>query len=242
MHAGKEDGAGDVLAYTAADGRVVPVRVVGALPVRTGILQGSLLVDERHFLACYPGEGYRLWLCDYAPYLLREADTTRAGDLRKARAAVNRLRYPEPGVTVETVVARLRLLASVESTYLDMFLVLGGLGMVLGVGGVALVMLRSVAERRTELALLSAVGIPRATVMRLLLGEFGVLAGVGVLAGAGPAWVAIQPAAHASHGGIPWGGVFGVLAAMVGCAVLSVGVASWWATVRYGPGDLRDAA
>jgi len=64
---------GTVLNYAGPGGTVWRVRIVGALPVRSGILQGALIVDERQFVRLFPEEGYRMWLSDYAPYLLREA-------------------------------------------------------------------------------------------------------------------------------------------------------------------------
>jgi ABC-type lipoprotein release transport system permease subunit len=239
---------GTVYAYSGPGGGTVRLRVVGALPVRSGILQGSLLVDESLFVKAFPEAGYRLWLCDYAPYLLREAaeagsrrseGTGPTSDLRPP-ISVSRLRHPEPGVTVETVEERLRLLGSVESAYLDMFLVLGGLGVVLGVFGVALVILRGVQERRGELALLSAVGLPRGTVMRLLMAEYGALVLAGLVVGGVPALVAIQPAARSLQGELPWQAMAGILAALLGSAAVCVVLAARAASRRYGPEVLKE--
>jgi hypothetical protein len=70
--AGQADGT--VYEYAAAGSTPLRVRLVGVLPVWSSILQGSLIVDERQFVRLFPQEtGYRMWLCDYAPYLLREA-------------------------------------------------------------------------------------------------------------------------------------------------------------------------
>jgi hypothetical protein len=107
--AGLRDGT--VYVYPGAGGSLARVRIVGVLPVRSGILQGSLIVDEGLFVELFPDAGYRLWLCDYAPYLLRAAGGQRS-DLRPP-ASVAQLRHPAPGVTVETVEQRLRLLGSV---------------------------------------------------------------------------------------------------------------------------------
>jgi ABC-type lipoprotein release transport system permease subunit len=239
--AGVKDGA--VLNYAGADGAVWRVRIVGALPVRSGILQGALILDERQFLRLFPEEGYRLWLCDYAPYLLREATDRRLArwsSPAERNSALSKLRHPEPGVKVETVEERLRLLGSVESAYLDMFLVLGGLGVVLGVAGIALVILRGVQERRGELALLSAVGLSRGTVMRLLMAEYGALVLAGLFVGIVPALVAIQPAARSLQGALPWQAMAGILAAMFGSACACVVLAARAASRRYGPEVLKE--
>ncbi len=241
---------GTVYEYPGPGGVPVRVRVVGALPVRSGILQGALLVDERLFAEAFPEAGYRLWLCDYAPYLLREAAGRRSavsgrrvegnGLISDLRSPTSALRHPEPGVTVETVEERLRLLGSVESTYLDMFLVLGGLGVVLGVFGVALVILRGVEERRGELALLSAVGLPRAAVVRLLAAEYGALTLAGLVVGVVPALVAVQPAARSLGGQMPWGAMAGIIAGLFFCACACVLLAAVASSRRYGPEVLKE--
>jgi len=237
--AGVKDGT--VLNYTGTDGTVWRVRIVGALPVRSGILQGALILDERQFVRMFPEEGYRLWLSDYAPYLLREAAGTK-GRKQVGEGKISALRHPEPGVTVETVEERLRLLGSVESAYLDMFLVLGGLGVVLGVLGVALVILRGVEERRGELALLAAVGLPRSAVVRLLGSEYGVVVLSGLVVGTVPALVAIQPAARALRGAMPWLAMAGVVGGLFVCAALCVLSAACVAARRFGPEVLKEEA
>jgi ABC-type lipoprotein release transport system permease subunit len=244
--AGVKDGS--VLNYVGTDGAAWRVRIVGALPVRSGILQGALILDERQFVRMFPEEGYRLWLSDAAPKPLRAAEEVRGrrsevgGQGDKSRMLSSVLRHPEPGVTVETVQARLRLLGSVESAYLDIFLVLGGLGVVLGVAGIALVILRGVEERRGELALLSAVGLPRQTVLRLLTAEYGVLVLAGLVVGIVPALVAIQPAARALQGALPWPSMTGILAALFGSAAACVALAARVASRRYGPEVLKEEA
>ncbi len=229
------------------------VRIVGALPVRSGILQGSLIVDEKQFVRLFPHQaGYRMWLCDDAPYLLRAAADKRGGspsmgkgrvmegETLSSRDSVANLRHPEPGVTVETVEERLRLLGSVEGAYLDMFLVLGGLGVVLGVAGIALVILRGVEERRGELALMSAVGLSRGTAMRLLAAEYGVLTLTGLAIGVVPALAAVRPAARSLQGELPWLAMAGILLGMFGCAAVCVAWAARVASQRFGPEVLKE--
>ncbi|MDD4102891.1 MAG: ABC transporter permease, partial [Kiritimatiellae bacterium] len=230
--------------YEYADNRggTVRVRLVGTLPVRSGILQGALIIDEKHFAAAFPDSGgYRMWPCGYAPYLLREAALKSDGGISgQSDHEVMKLRNPEPGVRVETVEERLRLLGSVESAYLDMFLVLGGLGVVLGVAGVALVILRGVEERRGEMALLSAVGVSKRTVVRLLAGEYGILVAGGLVSGILPALVSIQPAVRALHADFPWRAMTAVIAGMLLCAALSVWGAALVASRRFGPATLKE--
>jgi putative ABC transport system permease protein len=200
------------------------LQLVGVLPIRNTILQGALLMDEAVFLKAFPEEqGYRLWLCDYAPYLLREMISASPqgmgmGTSFKLRA----LRHPEPGISIETTEERLRLLASVESTYLDMFLVFGGLGMMLGLFGIALIIFRGVEERRHEFALLIALGLTRKQIFLLLISEYGALIASGLLCGLIPALIAIQPAATALKNQMPWLTLLGVIAALILSAIICI--------------------
>lgn len=209
---------GTVYSYTDAK-----LQLVGVLPVRSSILQGALLIDEQSFLSAFPTDhGYRLWLCDYAPYLLRELTDARNNASTSQRRKLFAVRHPEPGITVETAEERLRLLASVESTYLDMFLVFGGLGMMLGIFGVALIVLRGVEERRHEFAVLLAIGISRKQILFLLLAEYGTLITLGLFIGLIPALIAIQPAAYALKNEMPWKVILGVISLLIASALLSI--------------------
>ncbi len=238
VKAGLTDGA--VLTYTGSDGLPWRVRIVGALPVRSGILQGALLIDELFFVRMFPEEGYRMWLCDYAPYALREAADVARHPVDGDRSQAAALRHPAPGVTVETAEERLRLLGAMEASYLDLFLVLGALGLLLGTAGLSLVILRGVEERRGEFALLGAVGVERRHVVRLLAAEYGLLVAAGLVSGILPALVAIQPAARSLGSRLPWGTMGAVVAALLLCAAGCVWGAACVAVRRFDVGALRD--
>jgi len=211
--AGVRDGS--VYEYAGEDGVVWRLRVVGALPVRTGVLQGSLLVDESVFTRMYPSApGHGLWLVrSKRP----EADVSD----RLQRA------FGRNGGMVTPTRERLRLLGAVESTYLDMFLVLGGLGVVLGAAGVGLVVLRNAAARRGELAVLRAVGVPPRKVLLYLMMEHVYVLLAGLLAGIVPALVAVQPAMRSLGQEMPVGAMAAIIAAMVVAGLLGT-----WSAVR----------
>jgi hypothetical protein len=206
---------GTVYTYISEDGREWRLRLMGALPVRTGILQGSLIMHRAIFTRMFPstsGEG--LWL-------VRSALGANEGQARLARV------LGRHGGLVTPSLERLQMLGEVEATYLDMFLVLGGLGVVLGAAGVGLVVLRNAAARRRELAILRALGIPPRQTLSYLLAEYLYLLLGGLLAGVLPALVAVQPAmcnlGHAMPvglmvlliGGMFTSGLLGVLVAVL---------------------------
>lgn len=174
-------GVGDTLDYVDERGRPFQVRIVAT--VSNSILQGMLLLGERHFRDRFPSEsGHRLLLIDVP----ESRAATVAATLSRSLADV--------GLEVRASQDRLAEFNAVQNTYLTIFQVLGGLGVLLGSLGLGLVVLRNVLERRAELALCQAVGYPRAAIRRMLLGEHGLLLLLGLGAGLLSALVAMLPA------------------------------------------------
>jgi ABC-type antimicrobial peptide transport system permease subunit len=89
--------------------------------------------------------------------------------------------------------ARLADLLAVQNTYISTFQTLGALGLVLGTFGLAAVQLRSVFERRKELALLRAAGFRPARLGRMVLLENLLLLLSGLGLGTFAALVAVLP-------------------------------------------------
>lgn len=217
------------------------LQIVSVVPVRSSILQGALLINESTFLTAFPSDqGYRMWLCDYAPYLLREATDRRSNASPAHVGELQKLRHPEPGITIETAQERLRLLASVESTYLDMFLVFGGLGMILGIFGIALVIIRGVEERRHEFAVLTAIGLPHRQILLLILAEYGALVSIGLMTGLIPALVAIQPAAYALRNEMPWRLIIGVISLLLVSAFISIFASTYRVSRKFFLHELKN--
>jgi ABC-type antimicrobial peptide transport system permease subunit len=105
----------------------------------------------------------------------------------------------------ETTPSKERVAAflAVQNTYLTTFQLLGGFGLLLGVLGLAVVLLRSIWERRAELALLRALGYRSRALNGIVLAENGLLLVVGLVAGVLAALASVAP--HLTSGGhIPW--------------------------------------
>jgi ABC-type antimicrobial peptide transport system permease subunit len=108
---------------------------------------------------------------------------------------------------------------AVIGAYLSTFQVLGGLGLLLGVFGLAVVILRGVWERVGELALLRAFGYRTTSLQFLVLAENALLLAFGLAAGVLTALASVAP--HVANGAsVPWAR----LAVMLG-VVLVVGLA-----------------
>jgi putative ABC transport system permease protein len=182
---------GDTLDYLDERGQKFKIRLVAAL--QNSILQGSLIIAEDEFVQRFPSEqGYRMLLID-APAQNQEnvAKTfTRAGR--------------NIGLDLTPAPLRLAELFAVENTYLSIFQLLGGLGMILGSVGLALVVLRNVMERRSEIAMLRAVGFDKDKLTRLIIHEHFWLLALGLLGGVLSALVAVTPALRTGGRHIPY--------------------------------------
>jgi len=194
---GLEKKIGDQLTVRDERGRDLIVQLVGMLPMRLSVFQGSLLIAEEQFTDRFPSEeGWRMFLLD---------------------ERVENRRYERAGLDVVPSVERLLEFYAVESTYLAMFLVLGALGLAVGSMGMGVVVLRNVQDRRSEIALLRAVGYRNDSLWKLLFLEHGLLLaaglGVGVIASA----VAMVPALAVSQSQMSAGFLFGLLLAVTAC-------------------------
>ena len=116
---------------------------------------------------------------------------------------------------------------AVQNTYLSTFQALGGLGLVLGTLGLAAVQLRSVLERRGELALMQAVGFRRRRLGAMVLWEHSLLLLSGLAVGTLSAVVAVWPHLIGGAGAVPWSATAATLA-----LVLVVGLSAGLVAVR----------
>jgi ABC-type antimicrobial peptide transport system permease subunit len=205
---------GDAIGFEDERGRRFQVQIVAA--VANSILQGSLLIDEAEFVRRFPSEpGYRMFLIDAPSNRVAEVSAKLSRALQDA------------GLEVTPASRRLASFNAVQNTYLSTFQALGGLGLLLGSAGLAVVVLRNVLERRGELALLLAVGFLPARVRRMVLGEHGVLLLGGLGLGSIAAGMAVLPSVVGLGSEIP----VASLALTLG-AVLANGAFWVWVAVR----------
>jgi ABC-type antimicrobial peptide transport system permease subunit len=150
----------------------------------------------------------------------------------RAAAVAARLTRALQDVGLELVptAERLRELHAVQTTYLLIFQVLGGLGLLLGSIGLGAVVLRNALERRSELALCAAVGYAPRALRRLLWTEHGLLLALGVACGAGAAALAVFPGWTRPGAPLAVWPLVGLIAAVTASGALWVWLASAAAT------------
>ena len=246
---------GDTVTYTGENGQIFNARIVGTLA--DSVLQGSLIISERNFILHYPStSGYRLFLIDVPnessvgnverenspttgsfPSLHPFSNTGLNKERAKQVAGTLSRALGDVGLELTSAAARLDALHSVENTYLTTFQMLGGLGLLLGSLGLGVLVLRNVLERRSELALLRAVGFSKRSLRKLVMREHMALLICGLVWGMAAALVAIWPSLRSTGKQLPLSSLF-ILAAGL---LLNGGFWTWLATIVALRGPLLES-
>jgi ABC-type lipoprotein release transport system permease subunit len=219
-------------------GGQVRLRVVALL--QDSVFQSGLLLSEANFLKLYPAqEGYSFFLIQtttehaeasilsfpdpqgHDVFLFQTPPVQRADFVK----AVLETAMGQRGFEVTPTAERLEGYLAVENTYLTTFQALGGLGLFLGTLGLAVVLLRSIWERRGELALLRALGYRHRSLGWLLLAENSFLLLLGLGGGTLSALLAVAPHLLSSEGAVPWPRLVVLLAVVLLTGLLTIAVA-----------------
>lgn len=184
--------------------------------LENSLFQSQLIISESNFTKYFPSQsGYQFFLIKTPP------------ELREETAQILEKGLGDYGFDLTSASARLASYRAVENTYISTFQSLGGLGVLLGTFGLALVLFRNIIERRGELATLRAFGFSRRLLSRMLFLESCFLLAVGMLIGIVAGLVAIL-ATHGHFPAFPWVSLtitllfifgFGIIANAVAVAV-----------------------
>ena len=180
-------GVGEDKSFEYEEGKPIYFRVVGLLA--NSILQGRLMIGEQNFQKAFPEiSGYQYFMvrCDESEKAaISQALERRLGDV---------------GFDVSDSEKVLGGMLAVQNTYLRTFQSLGALGLLLGTIGLAVAQLRSVLERRRELAVLRAIGFTKKRLATIVMSETASLLLLGIGCGAICAFLAVLP--HAVLSGL----------------------------------------
>lgn len=171
---------GDTLIYLNESGKKIKLLLVAALD--NSIFQGNILIADSLFVQNFPStSGSKIMLVD-AP----KANQEQLIQLLNSTLT-------DYGIELTPTSARLAEFNSVENTYLTVFMVLGGLGVIIGTFGLGVVLLRNMLERRSEIALMMAIGYRKKQIFRLILTENLFLLVIGLICGLASAFIGILP-------------------------------------------------
>jgi ABC-type antimicrobial peptide transport system permease subunit len=213
-------GVGDIIEVNNGKGEPVKLRVVGLL--EESIFQSEILISEANFLTLYPQQvGFSFFLVD--------ADNADNADPQTLKTIEEQLGRSLEAFNLDlaTTASRLQGYLAVENMYLLTFQALGGLGLILGAAGLAIVLLRGVWERRAELALLQALGFRAGQLAWLVLAENVFLLILGLAAGTVSALLAVAPHLAGSGAHVLWLRILILLLLVLAVGLLSATLAVW---------------
>jgi hypothetical protein len=172
---------GDVVQYQNELGDTLRLKLIaGTAP---SVFQGYILISNKNFLQNYPtSSGTNLFLIEGKP--------EQAQKIGEELQSV----FRDYGWEMEPAAKRLVEFYSVTNTYLSIFLALGALGLLLGTIGLAVILARTILERRREIAVMQAIGFSEKTILISFIKEYSILLFSGVLIGFITAAVATFPA------------------------------------------------
>jgi putative ABC transport system permease protein len=171
---------GDTLKYRNELGDTLRLKLIAGLS--PSVFQGYVLISNANFLKNFPtSSGSNLFLIDVPKGKEKETGEELQSVFR------------DYGWEMTSTAQRLMEFNSVTNTYLSIFLALGALGLILGTVGLAVVLARTILERKKEIAMMQSLGFNRNMIVGLLIREYAVLLAWGVLIGFISAVVAVLP-------------------------------------------------
>lgn len=182
---------GDTLDYIDESGNSFKVKLIAGLD--NSLFQGRILISDKYLTKLFPSvAGTRILLVNAPLASLRELQVKLSD------------KFEDIGLEVMPASARLAEFSKVENTYLDMFLMLGALGFVIGTAALGATATKNIMERKNEFAVMQAVGFSKGRILRILLMEHGLLVGAGLACGLISAFIAVTPSLLEQGAGIPW--------------------------------------
>ena len=161
---------GDTLIYRAENGQ--PFNIVICAGLKSSVFQGYLLIGKNDFDRYFPSvPGSSVFLAD---------GNKEQSDLYSEVLSGRFTRY---GMSVMPASEKLASFFVVTNTYLDVFMILGVLGMILGVAGLGFILLRNFNQRKKEFALMMATGYTLSQVRRLIVNDHILILFWGIMTG-----------------------------------------------------------
>lgn len=149
---------GDTLTYINEPGDKIHLKLVGGL--ESSIFQGNIIISEANFVQNFPSvSGSTIFLVD-----AKMSDLTKCKDILLDA-------FQAHGISVIQTSEQLQMFNSVTNTYLDIFLSLGGIALIIGIIGIAVVIIKNVAVQKHEFAMMQAMGLSRKLLFQIILKE-----------------------------------------------------------------------
>lgn len=206
---GLKKSVGDTLHYINEKGENLKLLLVGGLS--SSVFQGNVLISDSLFLKHFPSEAG-------SDFMLINGKKSRQDEI----ADVLRFNLTDYGIELTPAIQRLREFYSVTNTYLSVFMLLGGLGVVIATIGLGIVLLRNILDRKKEFAVLLAHGFKKQQVFLVTFIENMFLLLTGLAVGIISAFIGILPSLLSPAFNMPWGFMLTIMAAIVASGILCI--------------------
>ncbi|HUX97600.1 MAG TPA: ABC transporter permease [Bacteroidales bacterium] len=171
---------GDTLMFRSENGRLLKIVICGGL--KSSIFQGHLLIGDNFFREYFPSvPGSSVFLFD--------KDTPDTDNL----ISILSDRFSNYGLAIETASEKLSSFFVVTNTYLNVFTILGMLGLILGVFGLGFMLIRNYEQRKKEFALLMAAGYKSSRISAYIIIDQLIVLVWGIITGTVSAIIATLP-------------------------------------------------
>ena len=169
---------GDTLNYTSENGKQLRLVLVGGL--NSSVFQGKILISTKNFRSFFPSvSGSKTCLID----------TKKPNELRKILAH----QLQDYGIDIQKTGERLERFNSVTNIYLQVFMLLGALGMLIATIGIGILLYRNLLDSQKEIAMMLALGFSKSQIFKLIFRENLVLVLLGMGIGLTSALIGILP-------------------------------------------------
>ena len=216
---------GDTLKFRNESGQPLNIVIAGGL--KSSLFQGFLVIGLENFNRFYPSAH------GYSVFLLRgpEAESDSLANLFSSH-------LENYGVVAAKASDRLSAFFSVTNTYLSVFTILGALGMILGVAGLGLVLMRTYNARKKEFALLVSMGYRLTLLRKQILAEQFVILAAGIFTGLVSGLVA-SFSSVSNAAAIPWISILLIVTAICCAGFISIYLSLGAIDYRNLIGELR---
>jgi ABC-type antimicrobial peptide transport system permease subunit len=218
---------GDTLNYLNERGDTIRLLLVGGL--NPSVFQGNILISDSCFLANFPSSGG-------SQLMLVEVPSSQ----EKQMEQLLKSRWVDYGVEIMSAPKRLAAFYSVTNTYLSIFMILGGLGVILGTVGMGIVLMRNMLDRKHEMAVLKALGFTQKQLFQLIVMENMWLLLIGMVIGIMSALIGILPSLLSPAFQIPGYFLIVLVVGVFFSGTLWIVLASHWAIKRNLGNELRN--
>jgi putative ABC transport system permease protein len=199
---------GDTLKYVSESG--IPLNIVVCAGLQSSVFQGYLLTGLANFEKYFPSVwGSSIFLAN------------GRNDLSEFYINTISERLSGSGATTEPAIKKLASFFEVTNTYLEVFIMLGAFGLILGAAGLGFILRRNFNSRKQEFALMLSTGYSSQRIKNLLFKDQLIILIWGILAGSISALAATWPSIR--HGAdLPWGLLSIMLLAMMLTGIIAL--------------------